>query len=341
MVRRPRSAVATILVAGLAVVASPSAGQAQPTGPTCTVTPSTFGNATDVCRKAADLFAFVVPQVGVALAGGNPILGEGGTLGGWGKRTVTLRVSAVDGRAPNNAVPLTLNRPAASDDFGADRTPVPMISLDAAVGLFTGIPMGVTNVGGVDLLVGATGSPSVTAGPFALKPQGVGVALSYGVRVGLLQESAFVPGLSVSWMRRKVPTLDVDYTPSNDTLQARNIALTADALRLVASKRFALLGFAAGIGRDRIEGASELQALVNETVQGTSGRAVIAFPTLREEATRNTAFVNASIGVPMARLVVEYGRSSAGTLRETLNTFGGRRANEAYTYGSVGVTVRF
>ena len=133
----------------------------------------------------------------------------------------------------------------------------------------------------------------------------------------------------------------MDYTPSNDTLQARNIALTADALRLVASKRFALLGFAAGIGRDRIEGASELQALVNETVQGTSGRAVIAFPTLREEATRNTAFVNASIGVPMARLVVEYGRSSAGTLRETLNTFGGRRANEAYTYGSVGVTVRF
>ncbi len=310
--------------------------------PNCTVTPNTFGSAVDICRKAADLFAFVVPQFGVALAGGNPVLGEGGTLGGWGKRTVTLRVTAVDGRAPRNSVPLTLARSSAeSDDFGADRTPVPMASLDAAVGLFAGLPLGVTNVAGVDVLLGATAVPTVSAGDFQLRPQGSGVALSYGVRVGLLQESAFVPGISLSWMRRKVPTLELDYTPSNDTLQARNISLTADAFRLVASKRFALIGFAAGLGQDKIDGVAGLRSVVNEPVGGGSSRAEISFPTLTESPTRNTAFVNASLGVPIARFVLEIGRSSAGTLRETLNTFGGRRANEAYTYGSLGVTVRF
>lgn len=308
----------------------------------CTVSPAEFGNATDVCRKAQDLFAFVVPQFGVALAGGNPVLGEGGTLGGWGKRTVTVRVTAVDGRIPKDSVPLTLTRGAAeSDDFGADRTPVPILSIDGAVGLFTGVPVGVTNIGGVDLLFGLTGTPKVTAGSFEMTPQGSGVAWAYGVRVGVLQESAFVPGLSVSWMRRQVPTLDIDYTPSNDTLQARDVSLSTDALRLVASKRFAMIGFAAGFGRDEIDGSSALRAIVNETVQGAPGRAEVSFPELHEKVSRTTAFANVSLGVPVARVVLEYGRSNAGGLRETLNEFGGRKANEAYTYGSLGVTIRF
>ncbi|MBL0171482.1 MAG: hypothetical protein IPP90_12240 [Gemmatimonadaceae bacterium] len=315
---------------------------AQGISPTCTVTPTAAGSAADVCRKASDLFAFVVPQVGVALAGGNHVLGEGGTLGGWGKRTVTLRVTAVDGRLPKNTVPLTLSRSAAvADDFGADRVPVPMPSLDAAIGLLAGLPMGVTNVGGVDVLLGVIGSSAISSGKFGLKPQGSRVALSYGVRVGALQESSFVPGLSVSWVRRKVPTLDLDYTPANDTLLVRNMSLTANTLRIVASKRFVLFGVAAGVGRDEIQGVSGLQAVVNEAVLGTPTRATITFPTLKETVRRNTAFVNASFGVPLARLVAEYGRSSAGTLRETLNAFGGRRANETYAYGSVGVTVRF
>ncbi|MEQ1691511.1 MAG: hypothetical protein ABMA00_09515 [Gemmatimonas sp.] len=316
--------------------------RAQGISPNCTVTPSAAGSAADVCRKAADIFAFVVPQVGVALSGGNHVLGEGGTLGGWGKRTVTLRVTAVDGRVPKNTVPLTLGRASAqADDFGSSRAAVPMPSIDAAIGVLSGLPMGVTNVGGVDVLLGVIGSSRVSSGDFRLRPQGSGFALSYGVRVGALQESAFVPGLSVSWLRRKVPTLDLDYTPTNDTLQVRNMSLTANTLRVVASKRFVLFGFAAGVGRDEIEGVSGIQAVVNESVLGTPTRAAVTFPTLREKVTRNTAFVNASFGLPIARLVAEYGRSSAGTLRETLNSFGGRRANEMYAYGSLGVTVRF
>lgn len=329
-----------VLVSACVVWATGSAEMvhAQSATPVCTVTPASAGNAADVCRKAADIFAFVVPQVGVALAGGNTVLGEGGTLGGWGKRSVTLRVTAVDGRLPENDVTLSLNSPTAqSSDFGASRVPVPMASLDAAVGLFPGFPFGVTNALGVDALVGVIGVPSVSSGDLTIKPQGASVALSYGVRVGLIQESSFVPGISLSWMRRKVPTLNMQYAPANDTLHVQNVSLTADALRAVVSKRFAFVGVAAGFGRDKIEGTSGIDAVVNESGQ----RIMVAFPTLTETTTRNTAFLNASFGVSAARFVAEYGRSSAGSARETLNTFGERSANEAYTYGSLGVTIRF
>lgn len=338
MTRRPLVCIALLCACVLGVTGHPVTLRAQGTTPVCTVTPASAGNAADVCRKATDIFAFVVPQFGVALAGGNTVLGEGGTLGGWGKRSATLRVTAVDGRLPENDVTLSLTPPAAqSSNFGASRVPVPMASLDAAVGIYAGFPFGVTNAGGVDVLVGAIGVPSVSSGDVTIQPQGASVALSYGVRVGLLQESSFVPGISLSWMRRKVPTLDMQYAPSNDTLSVQNVSLTADAVRAVVSKRFTFVGLAAGVGRDKIEGTSGINAVVNESGQ----RLTVAFPTLTETTTRNTAFLNASFGISAARLVAEYGRSSAGDARETLNTFGDRSANEAYTYGSVGVTIRF
>jgi hypothetical protein len=315
--------------------------QAQTTAPDCRVTPAIAGNPADVCRKAADIFSLVVPQVGVALSGGNTILGEGGTLGGWGKRSVTVRVTAVDGTMPKNLVPLTLTRGATADDFGSARTPVPMASIDAAVGVLTGFPLGLTNVGGVDALIGVTAISDVTKDRVHVSPASAKVAVTYGVRVGILQESSLVPGLGVSYLRRKVPTMNVDYTTSNDTLSVRNTALTSNALRVVLSKRLTIIGLAVGVGRDEIEGATDIHAVVNEPVLGTSQRVEFSFPTLRETVTRNTAFVNASLGVLAARLVVEYGRSSAGTLRQTLNSFGGHRPNEAYDYASAGLTVRF
>ena len=310
--------------------------------PTCTISPAVAGNAADVCRKASDLFAFMVPQVGVALAGGNTVLGEGGTLGGWGKRSLTLRATAVDGALPKNTVPLTLLRSGATaDDFGATRVAVPMASLDVGVGLFTGLPMGVTNVGGVDALIGVTAIPDISKNRLKIATANARYAVTYGVRVGLLQESSFVPGIGVSYLRRKVPTLNADYTPSNDTLAVRNTSLTANALRLTISKRLTIFGIAAGIGRDEIEGTTAIKAVVNESILGTPQRVTVSFPTLTNKVTRNTAFVNASVGLLMARLVAEYGRSSAGTLGQTLNSFGDHRANEAYDYGSLGVTIRF
>lgn len=283
----------------------------------------------------------MVPQVGVALAGGNHVLGEGGTLGGWGKRTLSFRMSAVDGGIPTTDVPLSIDRPASGDQFGAKRFPVPVPSLDAAIGVWAGFPMGITNIGGIDLLLGAAGVPGISAGDFSLKPKEARpLALSYGLRVGALQESAFVPGISVSWLRRGIPSLNFHYTPGDDTLAVHDLQVSTSTLRLVASKRFMLMGFAAGIGRDQVRGETAVNVVVNGPVSGTTQRTVITFPAMEERVTRTTGFINASFGVAILRVVLEYGRSN-GEARETLNSFGSRRVNESYSYGSLGLTSRF
>jgi hypothetical protein len=312
---------------------------AQTSAGTCTVGPGASVGA-DACTKARDLFAFVMPQVGVALSGGNPVLGEGGTMGGWGKRAISLRLTAVQGQLPRNSVPLSVTGPR-SDDFGAEGTYLPVPSVDAAVGLFAGVPAGLTNIGGVDVLLGATYLPDVSEDALRFAPQSGNFAFSYGLRVGLLQESSLVPGVSLSAMRRKLPTVTLDYLPGNDSLTVSNLAVTANTYRLVASKRFTLLGLALGVGRDEIESTAGMRAAVNESVAGLPVRSQLTLDGLRNEVSRNTAFINASFGLSITRVVAEYGWSSAGTIEQTVNQFGGKRANDAYRYGSLGVTVRF
>jgi hypothetical protein len=317
-----------------------SAVAAQTTSGPCTVSPGAVSGA-DACQKGRDLFSFVVPQVGIAVSSGNPVLGEGGTLGGWPKRAFSFRVTAVDGQLPTNAVPISVTGSAVASEFGAARTPIPLPSADAAIGIFPGIPLGLTNTLGVDVLLGASYLPTVTEQNFEVAPKNGGLAFQYGVRVGALQESSFFPGLSVSYMRRKMPTVDLGYTANNDTLRVTGTSVTSNAIRIVASKRVAIFGIAAGVGRDEIEGSASMRASVNETVLGANQRFLVGLPDLRYTTTRNTAFVNASLGLGLARLVGEYGWSSEGTIQETVNQFGGRKADEAYRYGSIGIAFRF
>lgn len=338
--RTVRSASSVALATALAVsIGAAGRLDAQSSGGSCTA--SIPVGASDICQKARDLFAFVMPQVGVAVAGGNPIPGDGGSLGGFGKRALSIRVVGVDARLPRNSVPLAAATGTTSSDFGAARTIIPLPAIDLGVGLFPGVPLGVTNVGGVDALVGATLLPSVERNDFDVSPKNGGIGFSYGLRVGALQESSFVPGVSVSWQRRQLPKTDFGYTPDNDTLLVSGTAVHADAVRIIVSKRIALFGVAGGVGQDRIEGESNMQAVVRENTQAGAVRQTVSLTGLRESSTRKTAFVNASFSLLVLRIVGEYGWSSAGSLRRTVNTFGGRSANEGYRYGSIGITARF
>lgn len=342
--RRLRTPV--LVAVALAVALVPTAARtlgAQTTAGGCAATVGTAGLAAgqDACTKARDLFAYMLPQVGVALAGGNPVLGEGGTIGGWGKRAISLRGTFVDGFIPANAVPVALQGPAQRSNFGARRAPVPLPAVDAAIGLFAGLPAGLTNIGGIDVLLGATYMPDVDDGTFSVAPQTTPFAFAYGVRVGALQESSLVPGVSLSYMRRKLPTTTLGYASGNDSISVQHLAATSNSLRLVASKRVFIVGLAAGVGRDQFDNTAGVQAVVNEDGAGAPTRGVIRLTGLRHTVARNTGFVNASLGVRLARLVGELGYSAAGESDPTTNSFGGRRANEGYRYGSLGLTVRF
>ncbi len=339
--RSRRTLVAALVVAACAAVAAPAVAEAQGCSAGITGGPVPPGFGSDACQKARDLFLFIAPQVGTALSGGNVMLGEGGALGGWGKRSIVLRTSVVEGYVPERSIAITGTEFLEPVDFGAQRVPVPVPSLDIAIGLLRGVPVGLTNVGGVDLLVGVTYLPSVTRDDFSLRPDGNGIAATLGARLGLLQESAAVPGVAVSWLRRRLPTTTARYTTGDDSLGVIDARVATSVLRLTAKKHFGFIGFGGGIGQDRHDSRTELTAVVNESVDGRAARAQLAVPEYRFTTTRTTFFGNISLGLPRAQVVLEVGQSRAGDERSTSNSFGDRRANEAYRYGSLGIGLRF
>lgn len=342
----PRALVSLVsLVAALGVLGRTEA-QAQ-TAPTCDVLGSAAvpaGLLADACQKAQDVFRFMAPQVGVALSGGNVLPGEGGALGGWGKRSAVLRVTMVDGAVPARAVALTASGGPVASDFGAQRAPVPVPSLDVAVGVFRGVPVGLTNVGGIDLLGSLTFLPRVARDELRVAGEGSAFAGSIGARLGILQESAAVPGVAFSVMRRRLPPTSVRYRTADDTLGVFGARTASTVLRLTANKRFGVVAIGGGVGQDRLDTRATLEAIVNlppPVPGGQVPRAVARIRDLRDETTRNTAFLNLGLGLARTQLVLEVGQSQAGDARQLLNTFGDRRANEAYRYGSIGLGVRF
>src|SRR5438270_7726191 len=142
----------------------------------------------DACQKAIDLFRYLAPQVGTSIAGGNATLGQGGNLGGLGHFSAGLRVNAVQASLPQiQNIQIST--------AGAQRTPAidtkiqlfPMPTADLAIGVFKGIPLPLTNVGGVDLLVSAAYLPEfANSGVKVTVPNG-SLKLGYGARVGILQ----------------------------------------------------------------------------------------------------------------------------------------------------------
>lgn len=338
---RARAVAFTLLAGAMLSVAAPNSARAQGCvlGVTGGAVPPGFG--ADACQKARDLFVFLAPQIGTALSGGNVMLGEGGTLGGWGKRSIVLRTTVVEGYAPDATVNISGSGVLQPSNFGAQRVPVPVPSLDLAVGLFRGVPFGLTNVGGVDLLAGVTYLPDISRDQFTLSPEGSGIAATLGARVGLLQESALVPGVALSVLRRRLPTTSARYTSGNDSLGVEETRISTTVFRLTAKKHFGLFGLGGGVGQDRHNTSTQLDAVINETVQGAPVRGQLGADDLSFRTTRTTFFANVSFGLPMAQVVLEVGQSRAGDVRQTVNAFGDRRANEAYRYGSLGLGFRF
>lgn len=336
-VRAPRNR-AFALLGVVALAVTPAMTRAQPLTPSCTTTPSTFSGL-DACQKIADLFQFLAPQIGVALSGGNTMLGESGTLGTPGKSSVVVRLTAVDGHVPNKNISLSAIGAVQSSNFGAQRAPIPIPGADIAVSVFPGKAMGLTNVFGLDVLAGVTYVPDVNKENVSIRSDGRGLAFSYGLRLGILQESAAVPGVGISYRKRTLPTTGFGYTSNNDTLNVNRTKISSGAWRLAAGKHFKFVGLAAGVGRDNLESTSRFDGVINEPPP--LQRFQITSLLVVQKVKRNTAFVNLSLGLPKAQLVGEMGWSSKGTIAETINTFDGHRANDGFRYYSIGFGFRY
>jgi len=291
----------------------------------------------DACQKAVDVFNYLAPQLGTIVAGGNTTLGQGGTLGGLPHFTLSLRANAIHGSVPkvDAITPSTLG--ANADTYETSAYPLGLPSVDGALGVFGGIPLPLTKVGGVDLLLNASYLPDVSTDGIDVSTTGGALKFGYGVRVGLLQESLVVPGVSVSYMKRDLPTMNLVGSSGDDTIAVRNLGVKTDAWRLVASKSFLAFGLAAGVGQDQYKSAAQLDVTVNDV--GCPGGTCSGTPfTFDQKVKRTNYFLDLSLNMMIAKFVGEIGMVSGGDI-PTYNQFDGKKADDARLYGSVGFRI--
>ena len=295
----------------------------------------------DACQMAVDLFQFMAPQLGLALAGGNATLGQGSTLGGLGHFSIGVRGNVFSGDLPDVAAfpsPSTNGRTARV--LPSKKQVLGLPTADAAIGIFAGIPLGLTNVGGIDALVSASYVPNVgsSTDDFSLTPK-QNLQLGYGARVGLLAESIVVPGVSVTYIKRDLPETAMSGKSTNFDATISKAKVETAAWRLTASKSFLIFGVVVGAGQDKYKESASIQATAKNTAAGTQTSDVIL---LAQELTRTNIFADVSLNLPLFKIVGEVGQNSgsAGSIT-TFNSFSGGSAEQSRTYGSVGLRFGF
>lgn len=337
-------AAAMLVMATTAQAQATDCPAAAPTGAIPTPAQAGQNAARDVCFRSKDIFQLLAPSLGTSMVGGgNPVLGQGGTLGGLGHFTVEVRATGVEADIPDlskfSAPSTTPPTPQILESFNFG---VGLPAVDGAIGVFKGLPLGLTNVGGIDLLLSAAYIPSYESdnGDFKVSPD-QNTRFGYGVRVGLLQESLLIPGVSATWMKRDLPTTTMTGTATPSTGSSMSFTMAdasveTTAWRVIASKSFILFGLALGAGQDKYSAGA--------TFSGSATTPLSVTPTnfgpfaLEESMTRTSYFANASINLLLLKIVGEVGQVTGGTLKNVpFNTFSSGAADDSRLYGSVGL----
>jgi hypothetical protein len=284
----------------------------------------------DACQKAVDVFRHMNVQLGTLVAGGNATLGQGGTLGGLGHFALEVRANAMQVGLPDVPAVGIQPGPARQSTFPVNDKWVAVPVADAAIGLFKGIPLGITSVGGVDALVSVAYLPEFDGSSVRVQTPDGHIKWGFGARLGILSESMVVPGVSVTWLRRDLPKATIAAAASgSDSILVRNYDLQTTAWRVVANKNFLMLGLAAGVGQDRYSATADAAYRLGGLVGPAQAIPVSVKPT------RTNMFVDVSLNLTVLKIVGEVGRVSGGDV-VTYNAFQ-KPANDPRYYGSVGV----
>jgi hypothetical protein len=274
------------------------------------------------CYAVAQAAASLQPQIGIALAGGNPTLGTASTggvhLGVLPRVSATLRVNAAFARIPDVLTP----RDGSGAALGTRSLTIPTVNATASVGVFSGVSVAPTvgGVGALDLLVSASVVPLGLSKGFE---NSATVTVGVGGRVGLLRESFTLPGVSASVMYRRLPSVDLGDVCPGGTTGAGSLEVCPGgghageahfdfgdlSTRLAVSKRLLAIGFAAGVGYDRFSGDLTYAYRSDDPVTGVASVRRGA-GTLKSG--RTSAFANASLNLLVASATVEAGWMRGG-----------------------------
>jgi hypothetical protein len=293
----------------------------------------------DACQKALDLLNYMTPQLGTLIAGGNATIGQGGTLGGLGHFALSLRANAMRASLPDIDAAGVNYGDAQRSNYVTEAQWAALPVVDAAFGVFKGIALPLTNVLGVDFLVNVSYLPELEHDPLSLTTPDGSFKFGYGARVGLLQESLVVPGISVTYMKRDLPrtTLVASWegglANGADTARLQNFDIGTTSWRVVASKSLLTFSLALGVGQDRYEASADAFYSVNETLARFEGGPV----RYGLDVTRTNVFLDLTTNLGLMKLVATVGGVSGGDI-PTYNTFD-KEADASRIYGSLGVRI--
>jgi hypothetical protein len=290
----------------------------------------------DACQQAVDLFALMAPQLGVAITGGNATLGQGGALGGLGHFAVELRGNVLAGNVPQLQTPAT-NGAVRRTDYPTKTQVLGLPAVDGSIGLFKGLPLGLTNVGGVDLLLSAFYVPKVSTNSVTVDPDSP-LKIGYGVRIGAIQESLLLPGVSFTYFRRDLPKITITGESNGDSVYVNKLQDNTSAWRLVASKSLILFTVAAGVGQDKYDASTSVQGVVTGSFGSINNPRSDLIP-LKQTLTRTNYFADLSLNMLLAKVVGEIGMVSGGTIN-TYNQFDSA-PDKSRLYGSLGLRLGF
>jgi hypothetical protein len=324
-----------VLIATSLAVFTAAHVQAQTACPGGVPTPATAPENSK--QQAADLFQYVAPQLGTAIAGGSPTLGQTSTLGGLGHFSVGIRGTAVNGSLPQvDRFPMCYTGKY-SATLPTSSQIIPGAGADAAIGVFGGIPLALTNVGAVDLLLSATYLPEFNSSNVSVKLPDGSLKIGYGARIGLLSESILVPGVSLSYMKRDLPTVNLSANSGvSDSLFVTGLRVKTTSWRIEASKSLIVFGLFGGIGKDRYESSvDEVRASVLAPAPINRTNATLT-PAPAQTLDRTNLFVGVKLNLLLFKIAGEIGQASGGDVT-TFNTFSGSAPNASRTYGSVGI----
>jgi hypothetical protein len=330
---RPDVAIA-VAVAGVMATAPANVSAQGGIDPRCPGVGLQARAAQDACQKAIDIFGFMAPQLGIGLVGGNATLGTGGALGRPGRFSIGVRGNGIQGRVPQVGDVNAAVTGAVRSDYDIDDQIVGLPAVEAALGLFGGIPLGVTHAFALDALVSATYVPELTRSDVAVSLPDGSLKLGFGGRLGVIQESVATPSVSLTYLRRDLPTTSIVASSGDDRIAVENIAVKTTAWRAVAGKSIGFFGLALGGGKDDYDSRANGSVVVREAGITAEGGPYA----LSQKVSRTNVFADASLNFPFIKFAFEIGRVSGGKL-DSFNTFSGKRADDALTYASVGIRI--
>ena len=263
---------------------------------------------TALCRDVATAVELTQPEIGLALAGGNPVLGTASPIGTkfrWLPRMfIGGRLSFIWAEIPD-----ILNYPEASGDpVGKVDLSVTMPQLDLSVGIFDGFMLNTTLGGFASVeLLGSLGPVLLPAGAgFQNDATGWGL----GARIGVLRESFTAPGISVSGMYKSAGRIRYGNVADGDDAQF-SMNLNVTSFRAGISKSFVAIGLGFTLGYDHYS---------SDVAFGVADELGNLVPVVSESAPadvssgRWSAFADVSYIVLFFNIVAEFGWQETQTL---------------------------